>query len=205
MHIAEAKRNKNNNDIQRRPPPDIGFEQDQQQLQHNSRSDDGSSIRTGIMDLRSGRTLQTPSAESNKNTNRNPYVRPCPLPCPNTCPSVPVCCPKPVVNVRCHRGGWLDDLRRLGIINFVGDILCLLTFGLIMLAIAAYWFCSEKCGGGPPSGQGAGVGARTRDRRVPADLTADLLATVPPTPLSCRFCLRISFPQKLMGLMTNLA
>ncbi|GFO19825.1 hypothetical protein PoB_004633000 [Plakobranchus ocellatus] len=34
---------------------------------------------------------------------------------------------------------------------------------------------------GPPSGQGAGSGARTRDRRVPADLRADSLATVPPT------------------------
>ncbi|GFO25030.1 hypothetical protein PoB_005153500 [Plakobranchus ocellatus] len=34
---------------------------------------------------------------------------------------------------------------------------------------------------GPPSGQGAGGGARTRDRRVPADLMADSLATVPPT------------------------
>ncbi|GFN95800.1 hypothetical protein PoB_002230600 [Plakobranchus ocellatus] len=34
---------------------------------------------------------------------------------------------------------------------------------------------------GPPSGQGACSGARTRDRRVPADLGADLLATLPPT------------------------
>ncbi|GFO38703.1 hypothetical protein PoB_006520800 [Plakobranchus ocellatus] len=34
---------------------------------------------------------------------------------------------------------------------------------------------------GPPSGQGAGGGARTRDRRVPADLRADSPATVPPT------------------------
>ncbi|GFO38516.1 hypothetical protein PoB_006502100 [Plakobranchus ocellatus] len=32
------------------------------------------------------------------------------------------------------------------------------------------------------SGQGAGGDARTRDRRIPADLTADSLATVPPTP-----------------------
>ncbi|GFO43861.1 hypothetical protein PoB_007036600 [Plakobranchus ocellatus] len=38
---------------------------------------------------------------------------------------------------------------------------------------------------GPPSGQGAGGGARTRDRMVPADLRADSLATVPPTP-PCR-------------------
>ncbi|GFO29502.1 endonuclease-reverse transcriptase [Plakobranchus ocellatus] len=36
---------------------------------------------------------------------------------------------------------------------------------------------------GPPSGQGAGGGARTRDRRAPADLRTDSLATVPPTPL----------------------
>ncbi|GFO47000.1 hypothetical protein PoB_007350500 [Plakobranchus ocellatus] len=35
---------------------------------------------------------------------------------------------------------------------------------------------------GPPSGQGAGGGARTRNRRVPSDLRADSLATVPPTP-----------------------
>ncbi|GFN84342.1 cytochrome p450 [Plakobranchus ocellatus] len=34
---------------------------------------------------------------------------------------------------------------------------------------------------GPPSGQGAGGGARTRDRRVHADLRADSLVTVPPT------------------------
>ncbi|GFO19931.1 hypothetical protein PoB_004643600 [Plakobranchus ocellatus] len=35
---------------------------------------------------------------------------------------------------------------------------------------------------GPPSGQGTGGGARTRDRRGPADLRTDSLATVPPTP-----------------------
>ncbi|GFO50638.1 hypothetical protein PoB_007714300 [Plakobranchus ocellatus] len=35
---------------------------------------------------------------------------------------------------------------------------------------------------GPPSGQGASSGARTRDRRVPADLRADSQATVLPTP-----------------------
>ncbi|GFO20403.1 hypothetical protein PoB_004690800 [Plakobranchus ocellatus] len=35
---------------------------------------------------------------------------------------------------------------------------------------------------GPPSGQGAGGGARTSDRRIPANLRADWLATVPPTP-----------------------
>ncbi|GFO21083.1 hypothetical protein PoB_004758800 [Plakobranchus ocellatus] len=35
---------------------------------------------------------------------------------------------------------------------------------------------------GPPSGQGAGGGARTRNRRVPADLKAHSLATLPSTP-----------------------
>ncbi|GFO08003.1 hypothetical protein PoB_003450800 [Plakobranchus ocellatus] len=36
---------------------------------------------------------------------------------------------------------------------------------------------------GPPPGQGAGGGARTRYRKVPADLRAGSLATVPPTPI----------------------
>ncbi|GFO08251.1 hypothetical protein PoB_003475600 [Plakobranchus ocellatus] len=35
---------------------------------------------------------------------------------------------------------------------------------------------------GPPSGRGADGGARTRDRRVPADLRVDSQATLPPTP-----------------------
>ncbi|GFN77316.1 hypothetical protein PoB_000382200 [Plakobranchus ocellatus] len=35
---------------------------------------------------------------------------------------------------------------------------------------------------GPPLGQGAGGVARFRDTRAPADLRADSLATVPPTP-----------------------
>ncbi|GFO29658.1 homeobox protein cut-like 1 [Plakobranchus ocellatus] len=35
---------------------------------------------------------------------------------------------------------------------------------------------------GPPSGKGAGSRARTRDRRVPADVRADSLGTMPPTP-----------------------
>ncbi|GFO22576.1 hypothetical protein PoB_004908100 [Plakobranchus ocellatus] len=35
---------------------------------------------------------------------------------------------------------------------------------------------------GPPSGQGAVGGARTRDRKFPADLRADSLAKLPPTP-----------------------
>ncbi|GFN99341.1 hypothetical protein PoB_002584700 [Plakobranchus ocellatus] len=32
----------------------------------------------------------------------------------------------------------------------------------------------------PPSGQGTGGGAKTHNRKVPADLRADSLATVPP-------------------------
>ncbi|GFN95841.1 hypothetical protein PoB_002234700 [Plakobranchus ocellatus] len=36
---------------------------------------------------------------------------------------------------------------------------------------------------GPLSGRGTDGGARTRDRKVPADLRADSQATVPPTPL----------------------
>ncbi|GFN78689.1 hypothetical protein PoB_000519500 [Plakobranchus ocellatus] len=36
---------------------------------------------------------------------------------------------------------------------------------------------------GSPSGRGTDGRARTRDRRVPADLRADSQATVPPTPL----------------------
>ncbi|GFO12088.1 hypothetical protein PoB_003859300 [Plakobranchus ocellatus] len=35
---------------------------------------------------------------------------------------------------------------------------------------------------GPPSGRGAGGGARSRDRMVPADLRTDSQASVPPTP-----------------------
>ncbi|GFN85888.1 hypothetical protein PoB_001239400 [Plakobranchus ocellatus] len=34
---------------------------------------------------------------------------------------------------------------------------------------------------GSPSGQSTGGGARTCDRRLPADIRADSLATVPPT------------------------
>ncbi|GFN79883.1 hypothetical protein PoB_000638900 [Plakobranchus ocellatus] len=41
---------------------------------------------------------------------------------------------------------------------------------------------------GPPSGQGASSGARTRDRRVPADLRADSQATVLPTPPDLQGC-----------------
>ncbi|GFO21646.1 hypothetical protein PoB_004815100 [Plakobranchus ocellatus] len=41
---------------------------------------------------------------------------------------------------------------------------------------------------GPPSGQGAGGGARTCDRRVPADLRAESQATVPPKPQIISVC-----------------
>ncbi|GFO38040.1 hypothetical protein PoB_006454500 [Plakobranchus ocellatus] len=39
---------------------------------------------------------------------------------------------------------------------------------------------------GPQSGQGAGSEARTRDRRIPADLREHSLTTVPPTPQKTR-------------------
>ncbi|GFO06731.1 hypothetical protein PoB_003323600 [Plakobranchus ocellatus] len=39
---------------------------------------------------------------------------------------------------------------------------------------------------GPPSGRGAGGGARTHNRRVPADPRTDSLATVPPSPRKAR-------------------
>ncbi|GFO35423.1 hypothetical protein PoB_006192800 [Plakobranchus ocellatus] len=35
---------------------------------------------------------------------------------------------------------------------------------------------------GPPPGPGGSRGARTRNRRVPADIRTDSLSTVPPTP-----------------------
>ncbi|GFO41479.1 hypothetical protein PoB_006798400 [Plakobranchus ocellatus] len=39
----------------------------------------------------------------------------------------------------------------------------------------------SPCPQSPPSGQGARGGTRARDRRIPEDLTADFLSTVPPT------------------------
>ncbi|GFO18313.1 hypothetical protein PoB_004481800 [Plakobranchus ocellatus] len=48
------------------------------------------------------------------------------------------------------------------------------------------WTASPQHGdfrlSGPPSGQGAGGGARTRDRKIPADNRANSLATVAPPP-----------------------
>ncbi|GFN91033.1 hypothetical protein PoB_001753900 [Plakobranchus ocellatus] len=71
------------------------------------------------------------------------------------------------------------------------SLLCLLTF--VCLMIACYflatpdWFTPQQGDlrlSGPPSGQGAGGGAQTRDRKVPANLRADSLSTMPPMPLT---------------------
>ncbi|GFO33945.1 hypothetical protein PoB_006045000 [Plakobranchus ocellatus] len=42
--------------------------------------------------------------------------------------------------------------------------------------------CGDLRLSGSPSGHDAGRSARTRDRRVPAELRADSLASLPPTP-----------------------
>ncbi|GFO13877.1 hypothetical protein PoB_004038200 [Plakobranchus ocellatus] len=65
------------------------------------------------------------------------------------------------------------------------------TAPVILPADTSTWSCPQQSDhrlSGPPSGQGTGGGARTRDIRVPADLKADSLATVPPTPptIVCR-------------------
>ncbi|GFO42453.1 hypothetical protein PoB_006895800 [Plakobranchus ocellatus] len=50
---------------------------------------------------------------------------------------------------------------------------------------------------GLPSGQGTSGGARIHDRRVPADLRADSLTAVPPTPrMNKRIILKRSFEDK---------
>ncbi|GFO16987.1 Williams-Beuren syndrome chromosomal region 27 protein [Plakobranchus ocellatus] len=49
---------------------------------------------------------------------------------------------------------------------------------------------------GPPSGQSASAGVRTRDRRVPSDLRADSLAAEPPTPPTPFFFFSGSFIAK---------
>ncbi|GFO18006.1 hypothetical protein PoB_004451100 [Plakobranchus ocellatus] len=65
----------------------------------------------------------------------------------------------------------------------------------VMVTVTTRWFsflyiASPQQGdlrlSGPSSGQAAGGGARTRDRRVPTDLRADSLATVPSTPPTTR-------------------
>ncbi|GFN74051.1 dimethylaniline monooxygenase [n-oxide-forming] [Plakobranchus ocellatus] len=55
--------------------------------------------------------------------------------------------------------------------------------------VTCYKVISELSG--PPSGQGAGGGVRTLDRRVPTDFRADSISTMPPTPpaISERFML----------------
>ncbi|GFO11909.1 hypothetical protein PoB_003841400 [Plakobranchus ocellatus] len=50
---------------------------------------------------------------------------------------------------------------------------------------------------GPPSGKGVGGGARTRDRRDPADLRTDSLATKPPTPLRAEQLLKWTLKRRL--------
>ncbi|GFO15152.1 hypothetical protein PoB_004165700 [Plakobranchus ocellatus] len=59
----------------------------------------------------------------------------------------------------------------------------------MLMGLCFFYIASPQQGdlrlSGPASGQGAGSGARTRDRRVPADLRADSQATVLPTPRQC--------------------
>ncbi|GFO19808.1 hypothetical protein PoB_004631300 [Plakobranchus ocellatus] len=57
---------------------------------------------------------------------------------------------------------------------------------LVILSITASPQQGDLKLSGPPSGQGAGGGARTRDRRIPANPKADSLVTVPLTP-PCRY------------------
>ncbi|GFN76956.1 hypothetical protein PoB_000346200 [Plakobranchus ocellatus] len=58
--------------------------------------------------------------------------------------------------------------------------------GMSMLVGLVFYIASPQQGdlrfSGHPSRQGAGDGFRTRNRSVPADLRADSLAIVPPTP-----------------------
>ncbi|GFO06874.1 hypothetical protein PoB_003337900 [Plakobranchus ocellatus] len=62
-------------------------------------------------------------------------------------------------------------------------------FGWLTEVVGHHKFLTELVGQhdllteliGPPSGQGAGGGAQTRDRGVPVDFRADSLTTVPPT------------------------
>ncbi|GFO39858.1 hypothetical protein PoB_006636300 [Plakobranchus ocellatus] len=50
------------------------------------------------------------------------------------------------------------------------------------LEYVTHFFTGDLKLAGPPSGQGAGGGTRTRDGKVPADLKANSLANVPPKP-----------------------
>ncbi|GFN78152.1 hypothetical protein PoB_000465800 [Plakobranchus ocellatus] len=51
------------------------------------------------------------------------------------------------------------------------------------------------------SGQGTGVAAQTRDRRVLADLRADSLSTVPPTTLICPKSAEPKSIKQIMGII----
>ncbi|GFO15848.1 hypothetical protein PoB_004235300 [Plakobranchus ocellatus] len=76
----------------------------------------------------------------------------------------------------------------LALVNYTLEIKLTLSFHMTC-RIGCLYIASPQQGGlrlsGPPPGQGAGGGARTPDRRVPADLRAKSLAILPPTPL-CR-------------------
>ncbi|GFO37148.1 hypothetical protein PoB_006365300 [Plakobranchus ocellatus] len=77
---------------------------------------------------------------------------------------------------------------------YVGGPTALMSSGArCILANVRVWFLyitSPQQGdirlSGPPSGQGAGGGAQTRDRRVPTGLRVDSLATMPSTPPNVR-------------------
>ncbi|GFN74353.1 hypothetical protein PoB_000085900 [Plakobranchus ocellatus] len=75
----------------------------------------------------------------------------------------------------CEYGDWYGHCN-----HFTQDEICYYFSHICCL------FCHPDQGdlrlSGPPSGQDASDEARTRDRRVPANLRADSLATVPPTP-----------------------
>ncbi|GFN84031.1 hypothetical protein PoB_001053700 [Plakobranchus ocellatus] len=89
------------------------------------------------------------------------------------------------VSIRCCRAGKNASIstgitwRSSGRVNFN------LYVQISGLSLSFLYIASPQQGdlrlSGPPSGQGAGSGARTRDRRVPADLKADSQATVLPS------------------------
>ncbi|GFO49732.1 hypothetical protein PoB_007623700 [Plakobranchus ocellatus] len=67
-------------------------------------------------------------------------------------------------------------------------MLCILQLQVNSLSAGFLYIASPHQGdlrlSGRPSGQGASGGARTRDRRIPADLRVDSLPTVRPSPAS---------------------
>ncbi|GFO41752.1 hypothetical protein PoB_006825700 [Plakobranchus ocellatus] len=65
--------------------------------------------------------------------------------------------------------------------NFMCQLLFQQWFGFLYKASPQQ---SDPRLSGPPSGRGSDGGARTREKWIPADLRADSLATVPPTPLA---------------------